>query len=163
MEIMHFRNDDYEGFVKRTIESGFSEKVLEYPDGVLLRKPRTLQYIVVITNRQDHVTDATWYASSTSPEEDYKDECHCPTCRPTPKADPPEACTLPPNTKLCSRQIENQSLQRTKYTSAVFNRFLHVSHPSFLDSPTNRRYLCNSSGTRTNARKNTKKHFVSPP
>lgn len=75
MEIMHFRNDDYEGFVKKTIESGFSEKVLEYPDGVLLRKPGTLQYIVVITNRQDHVTDATWYASSTSPEEDYKDEC----------------------------------------------------------------------------------------
>ena len=72
--VITFTSTDELNFIDAVKGEGFTEEVLSYPDGVLLRKPDTDSYIILTVGSLGE-TAATWYFATNLDIAEWKDEC----------------------------------------------------------------------------------------
>ena len=69
-----FTSTDEQNFIAAVKGEGFTEEVLAYPDGLLLRKPDTDSYIILTIGSLGE-TAATWYFATNLDIAEWQDEC----------------------------------------------------------------------------------------
>ena len=74
MQNITFTSTDELNFIDAVKNEGFTEEVLYYPDGALLRKPHTDSYIILTVGSLGE-TAATWYWATNLDIDEWKDEC----------------------------------------------------------------------------------------
>ena len=72
--VITFTSTDELNFIDAVKGEGFTEEVLSYPDGTLLRKPDTDSYIILTVGSLGE-TAATWYFATNLDITEWKDEC----------------------------------------------------------------------------------------
>lgn len=72
--VVTFTSTDELNFIDAVKGEGFTEEVLSYPDGALLRKPETDSYIILTVGSLGE-TAATWYFATNLDIAEWKDEC----------------------------------------------------------------------------------------
>ena len=72
--VITFTSTDELNFIDAVKGEGFTEEVLSYPDGALLRKPETDSYIILTVGSLGE-TAATWYFATNLDIAEWKDEC----------------------------------------------------------------------------------------
>lgn len=73
-DVITFTSTDELNYIDAVKGEGFTEEVLSYPDGALLRKPDTDSYIIVTVGSLGE-TAATWYFATNLDIAEWKDEC----------------------------------------------------------------------------------------
>ena len=73
-EIITFSSTDKLSFIKALKDEGFTEEVLSYEDGMLLRKPGTDMYMLITIGSLGE-TAAAWYFAISFDIDEWKDEC----------------------------------------------------------------------------------------
>ena len=73
-EIITFTSTDKYNFINALKDEGFTEEVLSYEDGMLLKKPDTDMYMLLTIGALGE-TAAAWYFAISFNIDEWKDEC----------------------------------------------------------------------------------------
>ncbi len=73
-EIITFTSTDKLNFINALKDEGFTDEILSYEDGMLLRRPETDMYVLITIGTLGE-TAAAWYFAISFNVDEWKDEC----------------------------------------------------------------------------------------